>query len=55
MIHEISPVVLPQEPVGPAEAQLQLNTLPACSLSRLSPGHCESPLPEPQVSGDGAL
>lgn len=55
MIHEISPVVLPQEPVGPAEAQLQLSTLPACSLSRLSPGHCESPLPEPQVSGDGAL
>lgn len=52
MTHEISPVVLPQEPVGPAEAQLQLSTLPARSLSRLSP---ESLLPEPQVSRDGAL
>lgn len=55
MIHEISPVVLPREPMGPAEAQLQLSTLPARSLCRLSPGHCESPLPEPQVPGDGSL
>lgn len=44
MIHEISPVVLPQELVVPAEAQLQLITLPTCSLSRLSSGHCESTL-----------
>lgn len=54
MIHEISPVVLPGAQ-GSWRSSASVKH-PACSpLSRLSPGHCESPLPEPQVPGDGSL